>query len=40
MNTVISDLLDTCVVVYLDNLIIFSNMAEERQKALNTVFAR
>ena len=33
------DLLDTCVVIYLDDLLIFSKMVEEHQKALDTMFA-
>ena len=39
MNTVFFYLLDTCVVIYLDDLIIFSKIIEEHGKALDTVFA-
>ena len=33
------NLLDRCVVVYLDDLLIFSSIVEEYWKALDTVFA-
>ena len=40
MNTVFFDLLDSCVVIYLDDLLVFSKTVEEHRKALDTVFAR
>ena len=39
MNIVFFDLSDTCVVIYLDNLLIYSKIVEEYKEALNTVFA-
>ena len=39
MNTDFFDLLDTCVVIYLDDLLIFNKMVEKNWKALDTVFA-
>ena len=33
------DLLDTCVVIYLDDLLSFSKIIEEYQKALDIIFA-
>ena len=38
MNTIIFDLLDTCVVIYLDDLLIFSKTVEEYQNVLDVVF--
>ena len=34
------DLLDDCVIVYLDNILIFSRTKEEHLTALNKVFSR
>ena len=39
MNIVFFDVLDICVMIYLDDLLIFSKMVEEHPKALDTVFA-
>ena len=40
MNTVFFDLLDTCVVIYLDDLLIFSKTIVEHKAALDAVFSR
>ena len=40
MNTVFFDLLDTCVVIYLDDLLIFSKTIAEHKAALDAVFSR
>ena len=40
MNTVFFDLLDTCVVIYLDDVLIFSKTIEEHNAALDAVFSR
>ena len=40
MNMVFFNLLDTCVVVHLDDLLVFSKIVEEHRIALNNVFAR
>ena len=39
MNTVFFDLLDTCVVIYLDDLLIFSKTVAEHKAALDAVFS-
>ena len=39
MNMVFFDLLDTCVVIYLDGLLIFSKKIGKYQKALDFIFA-
>ena len=39
MDTVFFYLLDTWVVIYLDDLLILCKMVEEHRKALDTVFA-
>ena len=39
MNMVFFDLLDTCVVIYLDDLLIFSKTVVEYKTALDTVFS-
>ena len=39
MNTVFFDLLDTCVVIYLDDLLIFSKTVAEHKAALGAVFS-
>ena len=40
INTVFFDLLDTCEVIYLDDLLILKKIVEEHWRALDTVFAR
>ena len=40
MNHVFFDLLDDCVVIYLDDLLIFSKSVEAHKAALHRVFAR
>ena len=40
MNHVFFDLLDDCVIVYLDDILIFSRTKEEHLTALNKVFSR
>ena len=40
MNTVFSDLLDTCVVVYLDDILVYSSSEEEHEQHLEAVLAR
>ena len=40
MNHVFFDLLDDCVMVYLDNILILSRTKEEHFTALNKVFSR
>ena len=40
MNTVFFNLLNNCVAIYLDDLLIFNKTVEEHQKALDTVFVR
>ena len=39
MKTSFFDLLDTCVVIWLDDIFIFGKIFEGHQKALETVFA-
>ena len=39
MNHVFFDFLDDCVIVYLDNILIFSRTKEEYFTALNKVFS-
>ena len=39
MNTVFFDLLDTCVVIYLDDLLIFSKSVAEHKAVLDAVFS-
>ena len=39
MNHVFFDLLDDCVIVYLDDILIFSKTKEEHLTALNKVFS-
>ena len=39
MNIVFFDLLETCVLIYLDDLLVFSKIVEEYRKALDIVFA-
>ena len=39
MNHVFFDLLDDCVIVYLDDILIFSRAKEEHFIALNKVFS-
>ena len=39
MNHVFFDLLDDCVIVYLDDILIFSRTKEEHLTALNKVFS-
>ena len=39
MNMVFFDLSGTCVVIYLDELLIFSKIVEEHKKVLDTAFA-
>ena len=38
MKMVFFEILDTCVVIYLDNLLILSKTVEEYKKALDSVF--
>ena len=40
MNHVFFDLLDDCVIVYLDDILIFSRTKKEHLTALNKVFSR
>ena len=40
MHVVFYDLLDTCVVVYLDDILIFSKSAAEHRKHVRSVFDR
>ena len=40
MNHVFFDLLDDCVIVYLEDILIFSRTKEEHFTALNKVFSR
>ena len=40
MNHVFFDVLDGCVIVYLDDILIFSRTKEEHFTALNKVFSR
>ena len=40
MNLVFFDILDDCVIVYLDDILIFSRTREEHLTALNKVFSR
>ena len=40
MNHVFFDLLDDCVIVYLDDILIFSRTKEEHLTALNEVLSR
>jgi len=40
MNNVFSDLLDVCVVVYLDNILIYSNDIMQHQKHVKEVLKR
>ena len=39
MNYMLFDLLDDCVIVYIDNILIFSRTKEEHLTALNKVFS-
>ena len=38
MNQVLSNLLDSCVVVYLDDILVFSRTKEDHERDLNAVF--
>ena len=40
MNQVLFDLLDSCVVVYLDDNLVFSRTKEDHERDLNAVFKR
>ena len=40
MNQVLFDLLDFCVVVYLDDILVFSHTKEDHVWDLNAVFKR
>ncbi|GJP75897.1 hypothetical protein CLOP_g6299 [Closterium sp. NIES-67] len=40
MNGVFRDLLDKCVIIYLDNILIFNKTKEQHLKDLDTVFQR
>ena len=40
MNQVLFDLLDSCVVVYLDDILVFSHTMEDHEWDLNSVFKR
>src|SRR5215469_2237985 len=40
MNTIFSDLLDECVVIYLDDLLVFSKSHEDHQHHLQLVLQR
>ena len=40
MNQVLFDLLDSCVVVYLDDILVFSRTKEDHEQDLNAVFKR
>ena len=40
MNQVLFDLIDSCVVVYLDDILVFSHIKEDHEQDLNTVFKR
>lgn len=40
MNLVFWDLLDDCVLIYLDDILIFSKSVEAHRTALRKVFAR
>ena len=40
MNTVFFDLLDDCVVVYLDDILVFSRDEASHRRALHAVFER
>ena len=40
MNQVLFDLLDSCVVVYLDDILVFSQTREDHEQDLNAVFKR
>ena len=40
MNQVLFDLLDSCVVVYLDDILVFSYTNEDYECDLNVVFKR
>jgi hypothetical protein len=40
INKALSDLLDTCCIVYLDNILIYSNSEEEYQYHIGIVMER
>ena len=40
MNQVLFDLLDSCIVVYLDDILVFSHTKEDRKQDLNAVLKR
>ena len=40
MNQVLFDLLDSCVVVYLDDILVFSRTKEDHEQDLDAVFKR
>ena len=40
MNLMLKDLVDTCVLVYLDNILIFSQDEAEHEEQVRSVFER
>ena len=40
MNQVLFDLLDSCIVVYLDDILVFSRTKEDHEQDLDAVFKR
>ena len=40
MNQVLFDLLNSCVVVYLDDILVFRHTKEDHKRDLNAVFKR
>ena len=40
MNLLMSELLDTCVLVYMDNILIFSQSAQEHRQHVMQVFEK
>ena len=40
MNQVLFNLLDSCVVIYFDDILEFSHTKEDHERDLNTVFKR
>jgi hypothetical protein len=40
MNDIFQDLLDECVIVYLDDILVYSNNSEDHERHLRTVLQR